>query len=86
MDESDQWDLLADLPDHTVTGWDDRWEYVCSHLTQDAADAFIARKKHDYREGLRVCVEAQTYCWEFNAIKQAILDGQLVFQPTKNKG
>ena len=80
---ADQWDLLGNLPDHTVTGWDDRWEYVCAHLTHDAANAFINRKKHDYPEGLRVYVEAQIYCWEYNAIKDAILDGRIVFQPPK---
>lgn len=72
-----QWAILEELPDHTVTGMDDRWEYVCSHHTKDAAEAFIKRKKHNYREGLRVYVDAQVYCWEFNAIKEAILNGRL---------
>lgn len=81
LSQSDQWELLGDLPDHTVTGWYERWEYVCAHLTKDAADSFITRKKHDFPDGLRVYVEAQTYCWEFNEIKDAIMRGQLVFQP-----
>jgi hypothetical protein len=75
-----QWDLLAELEDHTVTGVIDEWEYVNAHLTKDSAEAFIARKKHDYRDGLRVCVEAQVYCWEYNTIKEAILSGRLVLQ------
>ena len=75
--ESDQWGVLEDLDEHSVVGFDERWDYVCAHLTQDAAEAFIARKKHDYREGLRIYVDAQTYAWEFNAIKEAILDGRL---------
>lgn len=79
MREAEQWDLLDSLDDHTVTGWDYRWDYVCAHLTRDAADAFIARKKHDYRDGIRVYVDAQVYCWEFNAIKEAILTGRLQF-------
>lgn len=61
----------------TVTGHGERWEYVCSHFTNDAAQAFIDRKKHDYRE-LRIVVEAQSYCWEFEAIKRALIYGQLV--------
>ena len=81
LQEHDQWELLAELPDHSVVGWDDRWEYVSSHFTRDAADAFVARKKHDYRDGIRVYVEAQIYCWEYNAIKEAIMDGCLVFNP-----
>lgn len=79
LDPFYQWEILGGLDDHTVTGWDERWEYVCAHLTRDAADAFIARKKHDYRDGIRVYVDAQTYCWEFNAIKEAILKGRMQF-------
>jgi hypothetical protein len=80
-DESDQWYVLAELPEHTVTGWDDRWEYVNAHFTHAAAEAFIKRKKHDYRDGMRVYVESQYYAWEFEAIKAAILDGTLTYTP-----
>ena len=83
LDVSDQWDILGDLLDHTVSGWDERWEIVNSHFTKEAAEAFIKRKKHDYREGLRVYVEAQVYCWEFNAIIAGLLDGQIVFAGAK---
>ncbi|HDO1329352.1 TPA: hypothetical protein P2Q98_001937 [Aeromonas veronii] len=76
-DEDDQWEQLGDLDDHRVTGWDESWEYVCSHFTKDAAEAFIKRKRHDYREGMRVYVDAQTYCWEYNTIKEGILQGRI---------
>lgn len=76
--EDDQWEVLGELENHNVTGWSDRWEYVNSHFTKDAAEAFIRRKKHDYPKGLRVYVDAQSYCWEFNAIKEAIIEGRLV--------
>lgn len=79
--ESDQWEVLGELEDHTVTGWDERWEYVCSHFTKEAAEAFIRRKKHDYPKGLRIYVEAQLYCWEWNTIKAAIMDGRLALTP-----
>ncbi|KNH48322.1 hypothetical protein [Pseudomonas lini] len=79
--ENDQWYVLGELPEHTVTGWDDRWEYVNAHFTYDAAQAFIARKKHDYRDGMRVYVDSQYYCWEFEAIKSVILDGTLTYMP-----
>jgi hypothetical protein len=75
-----QWALLAGLGEHTVTGMSETWEYVNAHFTKDAAEAFIARKKHDYPEGLRVYVDAQVYCWEYNTIKEAILAGRLVLQ------
>jgi len=77
VDEQDQWDMIALLDDHTVSGWDERWDYVNSHLTKEAADAFIKRKKHDYRRGMRVYVEAQVYCWEFNAIIKGLIDGKI---------
>lgn len=78
LDADDQWCVLGELEDHTVTGWDERWEYVNSHFTKEAAEAFIRRKKHDYPHGLRINVDAQLYCWEWNAIKAAIMDGRLV--------
>lgn len=74
-----QWDLLGGLEHHCVTGWDEKWEYVCAHFTNDAAEAFILRKKHDYRDGIRVYVDAQVYAWEFNAIKKALMNGQIIF-------
>ena len=77
LDSDDQWELLGELEDHTVTGWNKRWEIVNSHFTKDAAEAFIRRKQHDYPP-LRVYVEAQIYCWEFEAIKNALIDGRLV--------
>lgn len=78
--EWQQWGVLKDLPGHTVTGWQEEWEYVNCHFTHAAAEAFIQRKKHDYRE-LRVYVDSQYWCWEFEAIKTAILNGTLVYQP-----
>lgn len=78
-DVSDQWDMLNELDDHNVVGYDERWDYVNSHFTKEAADAFIARKKHDYPDGLRVYVEAQVYCWEFNEIINGLLDGRIAF-------
>lgn len=80
LDESEQYRKLAQFSGVTVTGRAERWDYVSSHFTRDAADAFIARKAHDYHDGLRVYVEAQTYSWEFNAIKEAIMSGRLVLK------
>jgi hypothetical protein len=80
MDEDDQWEYLSECDSHTVTGWNKRWEIVNSHFTKDAAEAFIRRKKHDYGE-MRVYVESQYYAWEFEAIKEAILNGTLTYTP-----
>lgn len=75
--ESERWELLGELPDHTVVGYQETWEFVNTHFTKEAAEAFIQRKKSDYRKGLRVAVESQYWAWEFNAIKNAILTGRL---------
>lgn len=79
-----QWDMIEDEDSVTVTGRSERWEHVCSHFTHAAAEAFIRRKKHDYRDGLRVYVNSSLYCWEFNTIKAAILGGQITFVPKEN--
>ncbi|PVZ52545.1 hypothetical protein C9422_30505 [Pseudomonas sp. B1(2018)] len=80
LDDDNQWEILSELDSHTVTGWNKRWEMVNCHFTKDAAEAFIRRKKHDYGE-LRIFVESQFYAWEFEAIKEAILDGTLTYSP-----
>ncbi|WP_421551686.1 hypothetical protein [Pseudomonas yamanorum] len=76
----DQWELLGELDDHTVTGWNKRWEIVNSHFTKDATEAFIRRKQHEYGE-MRVYVESQYCAWEFEAIKEAIIAGTLTYTP-----
>lgn len=78
-DEDDQWYVLGEMEGYAVTGYDERWEYINAHLTNDAAEAFIRRKKHDYSRGMRVYVESQYYAWEFNAIKGALLSGRLQY-------
>jgi len=52
------------------------WSYVNSHFTYAAAEAFIKRKSHDYKE-LRIFTDAQNYCWEFNTIKEGLLNGDI---------
>ncbi len=65
-------------------GYQEIWEYECAHFTKEAAKAFIKRKKHDHRK-LRIYVESQYWCWEFNMIVQALLDGRLTFTPKLEK-
>lgn len=75
----EQKEVLEELG-YIVSGWRSRWEGISYHFTKEAADAWIKRKSHDYRDGLRVYAEAQIYCWEFNTIKEAILAGRLVLK------
>lgn len=66
-------------------GYCENWEYVCAHLTRGAAEAFIKRKKHDHRK-LRIYVDSQYWCWEFNAIIKGLLDGEIIMAPSKGAG
>ncbi len=60
-------------------GYCENWEYVCAHLTREAAEAFIKRKKHDHRK-LRIYVDSQYWCWEFNTIIKGLLDGKIIME------
>lgn len=78
-DEHDQWYILQEeQTEFTVVGYKEGWKYVNAHFTRDGAEAFIKRKKHDYDE-LRIYVDSQYWCWEFNEIKNAILSGKLTY-------
>jgi len=83
-DSYEQKEALGKLfPDSTLYHAYEDWETVNQHFTKDAAEAFIARKKHDYREGLRVYVDCSCYSWELNTLKEAILSGQISYiEPT----
>ena len=81
--EHDDFDLSYDssvVLDNTIIfqkiGYHETWKYVCAHMTREAADAFIKRKSHDHRK-LRVYVDSQYYCWEFNAIINGMLSGRI---------
>ena len=69
------------LPDYSLIYIEKRWEHLNQHFTKEAAEAFISRKKHDYRLGLRIYVDCSCYSWELNAIKAAILDGRIGLLP-----
>jgi len=84
MSESEQWDCLDTVDNLTISGWAEDWKYVNAHFTKEAAQRFIDRKKHDYRSGMRIYVHSQYYAWEFNAIKNAIMNGDLVFKEKAN--
>lgn len=80
LDTLEQWDLLSGLPDHTVTGYQKQWVTLNTHLTYDAAQAFITRKAHDYGP-LRVYADSAYWCWELKKLREALLSGELVYQP-----
>lgn len=82
LDDVDKYIVLEETDYVNVTGYRERWEHVNCHFTKEAAEAFIERKKHDYRDGLRVYVDSQYWCWEFKAIQKAFIEGKLVLMNT----
>ncbi|MEC6833009.1 hypothetical protein VXS06_14675 [Photobacterium toruni] len=62
------------------------WEHINTHITPEAAHAFIERKKHDYRK-LRVYAVSAYWCWEMKAIIDGLVNGsiQYVDKATSNK-
>lgn len=76
-----KWNIVedyCDVSDFRIVRYKEDWQYVNAHFTRDAAEAFIRRKKHDYAE-LRIYVDSQYWCWEFNEIKKSILSGKLKY-------
>lgn len=73
-----QWELLENFKDYIVSSYVEEWVHVNSHLTYDAAEAFIKRKQHDYNE-LRIYVDSNYWCWEFKSIINGILSGKLKY-------
>lgn len=83
----DQMNALSEVcPSADVHEFHWGWEFVNQHLTKDSAEAFIRRKKHDYRDGLRVNVDASCYSWELNTIKAGILSGRIGLLPDATPG
>jgi hypothetical protein len=58
------------------------WKHVNTHLTMEAAKAFIKRKQHDHGE-LMIYVESLYWCWEFKDLIKGLLSGEIAFKETK---
>ncbi|SKA52842.1 hypothetical protein [Photobacterium toruni] len=54
------------------------WEHINTHITPEAAHAFIERKKHDYRK-LRVYAVSAYLCWEMKAIIDGLVNGSIQY-------
>lgn len=77
LPEEDQWEII-ERAGYIVTRYETEWVTVNQHLTKEAAEAFIKRKSHDYKE-LRIAAKSLYWCNEFKAIQKAILNGRLQF-------
>lgn len=48
-----------------------RWRFVCAHLTEDAADTYIAQNRHNLTNP-RVYVTSQHRCYEWHGVMQIL--------------
>lgn len=60
------------------------WSTVNCHFTREAAEAFIKRKGHDYKN-LRIYVDSQYWCEEWCNVVEGLITGQLTFNESVEK-
>lgn len=72
----DRYVLCGNRVIYEKIGYAENWEYVNAHFTRESAEAFIKRKSHDY-EKLRIYIDSQYWCPEFNIIVEGLLSGKI---------
>lgn len=75
-------DQAADLLERRevdVVGYRYSWAFVSAHFTPEAAARYVDKNQMGFDEPLRVYVASQAYCDEFNAVKNALMDGRISF-------
>ena len=80
IDEFEQFSTIGEVDGFSVSGYHEHWTLVNSHFTQSSADAFVLKHGHKYDGELRISQEGQYRSFEFNAIKNALLSGNLVWK------
>ena len=80
LEVRDQFLLIGSLENFSVYGYGERWRLINFHFTQTAADEFIRNHGHKHEGELQVFQESQGRCYEFNAIKNALIEGKLVWK------
>ena len=63
-----------------MTGFRDEWKFLNAHFTNDSANHYIKKHGHKHEGELRVSVESMYRCNEFNLIRDAIMNGELVLK------
>lgn len=71
--------FLGDCCDYQKVYYKEDWKHVNTHLTREAAQTFIDRKKHDYTE-LRIWVSSLYWCWEFKDLIEGLVNGDIILK------
>ena len=72
-------DFLVDCYDYSRVYYKEDWKHINTHLTREAAEAFIKRNQHDHGE-LRIYVESLYWCWEFKDLIEGLANGDIVLK------
>lgn len=84
LSQDEQFTLIGSLDGHIITGRTEQWEYVCTQLSEEAAQLFISRKEHDYPSGLRYVAQTQTHSPELASVLLGLKAGQLAVNPPRD--
>jgi hypothetical protein len=58
------------------------WEFVCAHFTEEAANIYVTQNAHNLKEP-RVYVTSQYRCHEWNAVRRFLMTGKWQKERTK---
>jgi hypothetical protein len=73
-----------DGSEYEICLYNERWEFVCAHFTEAAAEGYIEQNRHHFPLGARVYVTSQHRCYEWIAVRRfllRLLDRQEVTTP-----
>jgi hypothetical protein len=84
LSTEDQYAALRRHENHTITGRTEQWEYVCTQLSEEAAQLYVSRKQHDHPEGLRYVAQTQTHSPELASVLNGLKAGQLAVTPPRD--
>jgi hypothetical protein len=71
-------DEMIEQSGYVSMGYNKRWKHISAHLTEKAANRYIEANGHRHSGDLRVYVDSQYRCHEFNAVVEALRSGQLI--------
>ncbi|WP_274643945.1 hypothetical protein [Pseudomonas serbica] len=84
LSEDEQYTALSRHDNHTIIGRTEQWDYVCTQISEEAAQLFVSRKQHDYPNGLRYVAQTQTHSPELASVLNGLKAGDLAVTPERD--
>jgi hypothetical protein len=85
LSADEQYAVLSQFDNHTVIGRTEQWEYVCTQISEEAAQAFVDRKGHDYPHGLRYVAQTQDNSPELASVLLGLKAGEMALTPPRDR-